>query len=116
MRPAAALGSAVLLSLILLVSGVYLYLFPQLPNVEQLHEIALETPLQIFSRDGQLISEFGEKRSRPLKYEEIPPRMVSAFLAAEDDGFFQHGGISVKGLGRAFVDLLQLLRLLSGGA
>lgn len=116
MRPAAALGSAVLLSLILLVSGVYLYLFPQLPNVEQLHEIALETPLQIFSRDGQLISEFGEKRSRPLKYEEIPPRMVSAFLAAEDDGFFQHGGISVKGLGRAFVDLLQTGSIQSGGS
>ncbi|RZU47472.1 penicillin-binding protein 1A [Fluviicoccus keumensis] len=105
-----------LLSLILLGSGVYLYLNPQLPNVTQLREIALETPLQIYSSDGKLISEFGEKHSRPLKYAEIPPMFVNAFLAAEDDNFFKHGGISLKGLGRAFVDILQTGSIQSGGS
>ena len=74
-------------------SGIYLYLNPQLPNVEQLREIKLETPLQIYSRDGKLISEFGEKHSRPLHYDEIPPLFVKAFLAAEDDNFFNHQGM-----------------------
>jgi penicillin-binding protein 1A len=105
-----------LLSLILLGCGVYLYLSPQLPNVAQLREITLETPLQIYSSDGKLISEFGEKHSRPLKYNEIPPQFVQAFLAAEDDSFFKHGGISMKGLGRAFIDILQTGSIQSGGS
>ena len=65
-----------LLSVSILSSGVYLYLTPQLPNVEQLREIKLETPLQIYSRDEKLISEFGEKHSRPLRYNEVPPPLL----------------------------------------
>ncbi|HEX5276594.1 MAG TPA: penicillin-binding protein 1A [Fluviicoccus sp.] len=105
-----------MLSLILLGCGVYLYLSPQLPNVAQLREITLESPLQIYSSDGKLISEFGEKHSRPLKYEEIPPQFVQAFMAAEDDNFFKHGGISLKGLGRAIIDILQTGSIQSGGS
>ena len=116
LNPLLAALYAGLLSLILLGSGVYLYLKPQLPNVDQLREIALETPLQIYSRDGKLISEFGEKHSRPLKFEEIPPLFVLAFLAAEDDNFFHHRGISMKGLARAFVDIAQTGSIQSGGS
>ncbi|HNL79053.1 MAG TPA: hypothetical protein PKL69_01720, partial [Agitococcus sp.] len=72
-HPLVAFGLLGLLSVSILSSGVYLYLTPQLPNVEQLREIKLETPLQIYSKDGKLISEFGEKHSRPLHYNEIPP-------------------------------------------
>ncbi len=66
LHPLVAFGLLGLLSVSILSSGVYLYLTPQLPNVEQLREIKLETPLQIESRDGKLISEVGEKHSRPL--------------------------------------------------
>lgn len=116
MQPFLATLLAGLLSLILLGSGVYLYLSPQLPNVEQLREITLETPLQIYSRDGKLISEFGEKHSRPLKFDEIPPLFVQAFLAAEDDNFFNHRGISLKGIARAMVDIAQTGSIQSGGS
>ena len=88
-HPFIAAGLTGLFSLLLMGSGIYLYLNPQLPNVDQLREIKLETPLQIYSRDGKLISEFGEKHSRPLHYDEIPPLFVKAFLAAEDDNFFK---------------------------
>ena len=115
-RTLAAAMFAGLLSLILLGCGVYLYLSPQLPNVEQLREISLETPLQIYSRDGKLISEFGEKHSRPLKFDEIPPLFVQAFLAAEDDNFFNHSGISLKGLARAMADIAQTGSIQSGGS
>lgn len=115
-HPFFAAGMAGLLSLLLISSGAYLYLNPQLPNVEQLREIKLETPLQIYSRDGKLISEFGEKHSRPLHYDEIPPLLVKAFLAAEDDNFFNHKGISIKGLGRAFADIAQTGSIQSGGS
>ncbi len=115
-HPFLAAGLLVIFSLFLLASGIYLYLNPQLPNVEQLREIKLETPLQIYSRDGKLISVFGEKHSRPLHYDEIPPLFVKAFLAAEDDNFFNHQGISLKGLARAFVDIAQTGSIQSGGS
>ena len=115
-HPFLAAGLSVIFSLFLLASGIYLYLNPQLPNVEQLREIKLETPLQIYSRDGKLISVFGEKHSRPLHYDEIPPLFVKAFLAAEDDNFFNHQGISLKGLARAFVDIAQTGSIQSGGS
>ena len=115
-HPFIAAGLTGLFSLLLMGSGIYLYLNPQLPNVDQLREIKLETPLQIYSRDGKLISEFGEKHSRPLHYDEIPPLFVKAFLAAEDDNFFNHKGISLKGLGRAFVDIAQTGSIQSGGS
>ncbi|MCC6373434.1 MAG: transglycosylase domain-containing protein, partial [Moraxellaceae bacterium] len=115
-HPLVAFGLAGLLSVSTLSIGVYLYLTPQLPNVEQLREIKLETPLQIYSRDGKLISEFGEKHSRPLRYDEIPPLLVQAFLAAEDDNFFHHQGVSFKGLARAFVDLAETGSIQSGGS
>ena len=53
-HPLVAFGMLGLLSVSILSSGVYLYLTPQLPNVEQLREIKLETPLQIYSRDEKL--------------------------------------------------------------
>jgi penicillin-binding protein 1A len=115
-HPLVAFGMLGLLSVSILSSGVYLYLTPQLPNVEQLREIKLETPLQIYSRDKKLISEFGEKHSRPLRYNEVPPLLVHAFLAAEDDNFFNHQGVSLKGLARAFVGLAESGSIQSGGS
>lgn len=115
-HPLVAFSLAGLLSVSILSSGVYLYLTPQLPNVEQLREIKLETPLQIYTKDEKLISEFGEKHSKPLHYDEIPPLLVKAFLAAEDDNFFHHQGISFKGLARAFVDIAENGSIQSGGS
>jgi penicillin-binding protein 1A len=74
--------------LILILAGLYLYLAPQLPDADQLKQIKLETPLQVLSRDGRLIAEFGEKHTTPLTYEQIPPLYIKAILAAEDDRFF----------------------------
>ena len=45
-------------------------------------------PLKIYTSDEKLIGEFGEKKRRPLGFEEIPEDLKNAFLAAEDDGFF----------------------------
>jgi penicillin-binding protein 1A len=101
---------------LLILSGLYLYLAPQLPDVETLKEIRFETPLQVLSVDGRLIAEFGEKHTTPLTYQQIPPLFIKAILAAEDDEFFQHEGINTKGLARAFVDILRTGSIQSGGS
>jgi penicillin-binding protein 1A len=101
---------------LLTLAGLYLYLAPQLPDVETLKAVKFETPLQVLSRDGRLVAEFGEKHTTPLTYKEIPPLFVQAILAAEDDRFFEHEGINAKGLARAFVDILRTGSIQSGGS
>src|SRR5690606_41810284 len=64
-----------------------------LPDVTTLLDVRLQTPMQVFTADGELISQFGEKRRIPLKLEEMPPLLVQAFLAVEDTRFYEHPGI-----------------------
>ena len=97
-------------------SCLYLYLSPKLPSVEELKEIELQIPLRIHSQDLKVIAEFGEKKRSPVRFEEIPQPMIDAFLAAEDDSFFEHRGIVISGLARAAVELVTTGSIRSGGS
>jgi len=88
-----------------LISGGYYYVAPSLPQAEELRDVRLQIPLSVYSRDGRLIAQFGEKRS-PVPYEDIPPVMVQAVLAAEDDRFFEHPGFDYQGITRAGLNYL----------
>ena len=100
----------------LVLASAYLYLSPNLPSVDVLRDIKLQTPLRIYSADQQLIGEFGEKRSIPIKYEQIPSQFINALLSAEDDDFYGHHGVSIKGLLRAASQLLLTGQKSSGGS
>lgn len=88
------------------VFGLYLYLKPRLPDIEALKDVRLQVPLRIYARGGELIAEFGEMKRNPLKYEEFPPRLINAVLAAEDDRFFEHPGVDYQGILRAALELI----------
>jgi len=96
--------------------AAYYYLESELPSVEHLRDVRLQVPLRIFSRDHRLIAEFGEKRRVPLSYGEVPDQMIMAFLAAEDDRFFQHPGVDYKGILRAVLKLVQSGHRRQGGS
>ncbi|MFQ3215695.1 MAG: penicillin-binding protein 1A [Paraperlucidibaca sp.] len=97
-------------------SGSWLTLTPELPDISILKEVRYETPLQVLTREGKVISEFGVKHTVPLTYAQIPKTLVNAFLAAEDDQFFQHDGIDYSSLGRAFGELVTSGSIRSGGS
>ncbi len=97
-------------------AAVYYYLEPQLPPIENLRDIKLQVPLRIYSRDQRLIAEFGEKRRNPIVYADLPELMIQAFLAAEDDRFFEHPGVDYKGLLRAARELLLTGKRRQGGS
>jgi penicillin-binding protein 1A len=99
-----------------LMAGVYLYLSPKLPDVETLRNIQLQTPMRVYTREGDLIGQFGEKKRNPLVFSDIPDQFVDALLAAEDDGFFQHRGIDIMGLLRAVSELVLTGEKGSGGS
>ncbi|MEM9254232.1 MAG: penicillin-binding protein 1A [Pseudomonadota bacterium] len=99
-----------------LLAGVYLYLSPNLPDVETLRDVKLQTPMRVYTRDGELIGQFGEQKRSPLPFDEIPPQFIDALLAAEDDNFFQHRGIDFMGLMRAVSELVLTGEKGSGGS
>lgn len=97
-------------------AGVYLYLSPNLPNVDDLYEVKLQIPLRIYTSDGELIGEFGEKRRTPVSYEQIPQQFINALLAAEDSHFETHSGVAIRGLIRATVELILTGEKQTGGS
>lgn len=99
-----------------LFAGITLYLSPKLPEVETLRQVKLQTPLRVYSNDGLLIGEFGEKRRNPITIEQVPQAFIDAILAAEDDRFYSHPGVDIKGLLRAASQLLQSGKIQTGGS
>jgi penicillin-binding protein 1A len=85
----------------------YVYLQPSLPTSVQMRNVALKVPLRIYTSTGDLIAQIGEQQRTPVRYDQIPPLVRDAFLAAEDHRFFQESGISFVGIARsAIVDLI----------
>ena len=97
-------------------ASVYLYIHPKLPPVETLRDVRLQTPLRIYSADGLLIGEYGEKRRNPVHISQVPEHMVKAVLAAEDDRFYQHPGVDIAGLVRAAAQLIASGEIRTGGS
>lgn len=96
--------------------GMYLYIAPSLPEMSTLKKAPLLKPLQVYSADNELIAEYGGKLSVPVEYNQIPPHFIHAFLAAEDSSFFEHSGISFKGLGRAVSESITGSDVQTGGS
>jgi penicillin-binding protein 1A len=85
----------------------YVYLVPTLPSIESMRNVELQVPLRVYTRSGALIAQIGEQRRIPASYEQIPELVKHAFLAAEDERFFEHHGIDYFGVVRAVaIDLI----------
>ena len=76
-------------------------IYPTLPTLEVLTDYRPKIPLRIYSADGKLIGEFGEERRAVVKLEQVPKTLINAIVAAEDERFFQHGGVDYLGVARA---------------
>ena len=107
------LGSIAVSALLIV---LYVNIESKLPSTEILKEVKLQEPLRIFSRDRKLLAEFGDKRRTPVTIEQVPETLVQAFLAAEDDHFFEHTGVDFPGLLRAVVELIMTGEKRSGGS
>jgi penicillin-binding protein 1A len=96
-------------------AGAYQFLEPEIPDAAELRDVRVQMPLAIYSRDDKLIAQIGEQRRVPVQWEEIPQVVIDAFLAAEDERFFQHPGVDWKGLLRAAVSNLSAGGVREGG-
>jgi len=108
-------GVFVSLTSIIVLLATYLAFKPTLPEIKYVDESQLQMPLKVFTKDGILIGEFGEIKRRSINYDDIPEDIKNAFLAAEDDNFFNHQGISYSGLIRSFIRCLSSSGCQGGG-
>lgn len=96
-------GSVTLVTLLAAYAFIctFVYLSPTLPTPQAMRSVEFQVPLRVYSRNGGLIAQIGEQRRIPATYEQIPDLVKNAFLAAEDDRFFEHHGIDYIGVVRA---------------
>src|SRR5487761_2475214 len=94
----------------------YVYLKPSLPNVDTLRDVQFQVPLRVYTRDVHLNTSIGEQRRIPVRYDQIPRKLVEAFLAAEDDRFFEHHGVDWQGILRAAIANLRAGGVRQGGS
>ena len=85
----------------LLGAFVLALLWPTLPPLDALTDYQPKIPLRIVSADGDLLGEFGEERRAIIRISEVPDVMKHAILAAEDERFYQHGGVDYLSVLRA---------------
>jgi penicillin-binding protein 1A len=109
LAPLAALLALALLALGT-IAAVAAFAWPRLPSLEVLTEYSPKIPLRIYSADGRLLGEFGEERRSYVRIADVPPLLVHAILAAEDERFYEHMGVDPVGIARAAV-----ANVLSGG-
>lgn len=84
---------------------IYARLLRTLPDTTTLQNVEYQTPLNIYSKEKKLIAQFGGNKRIPLTFDQVPKQLVNAFLASEDDSFYEHPGVDYKGLLRAVLQL-----------
>lgn len=107
-----ALGLIGILSAYLIIKSVQSGL-PQLITVKDYEPLLVS---QVFDRHGKRIGEFLRERRTLVAYDKIPKNLVNAFLAAEDDQFFEHKGINPQAIFRAALANLRAGRSVQGGS
>ncbi|MEW5723949.1 MAG: PBP1A family penicillin-binding protein [Thermodesulfobacteriota bacterium] len=71
---------------------------------------------RFYAADGRLLGEFAEEYRVVVPYQDIPRPVVLAFVAAEDANFFQHPGVDLVGVFRAFLRNIEAGRIVQGGS
>ena len=75
-----------------------------LPDYKKLATYAPPVATRLYASDGSLLIEYAEERRVFIDFDDLPPQLVNAFIAAEDQNFWTHPGIDIQGITRAAVN------------
>src|SRR5512138_1193471 len=101
---------------ILVAIAAYVHFSRGLPEIPTLDQYRPPIVTEMISADGQIAGEFFEERRKVVPYERIPKKLVQAFVASEDQHFFEHGGIDLLGTFRAAINTYVLKKHIQGGS
>lgn len=97
-------------------TGLYFYFAYDLPNIRTLKDYEPPQVSEVFADDGTKIGEFWEECRFPVSITDVPPLVIKAFIASEDTRFFEHRGVDIRGIGRAFIENLKAGHIVQGGS
>lgn len=105
-------------SMVLIAGAFYIYavLVPDLPTIDHLEDAQLQVPMRVYDRNEVLLAEYGEHRRIPVNFEDIPPNLINAFIAVEDDQFWEHIGVDPMALIAAAYELVTTGNKTRGGS
>ena len=95
---------------------IYYHFIRDLPDFKAIKEFRPPVVTQIFARDGRLIGEFYAEKRIEVPYSRLPKHLVLAFVAAEDARFFEHPGVDIMGIIRAFIRNVEAGQVVEGGS
>lgn len=99
--------------------GVFGYIYKlsrELPSTKDLKHYEYKRPTIIYDRNGKTIAELGSERRYPLDISQIPENLQDAVVAVEDARFYDHGGVDLMGIMRAFITNIKAGRVVEGGS
>jgi penicillin-binding protein 1A len=100
----------------LIIGFSYSYVASGLPNIQDLKTVKLPPPMRIYTQEGELMAEFGNRNQLFVKIDAVPPLLLNAFLATEDKRFWKHRGVDLFGLVRASFEFLTTGQKSQGGS
>ncbi len=109
-------ATALIFFTVVLPLTLYLYFASTLPPLNSLQEYNPNIITKVYSNDGQIIGEFYIERRIVVPFQKIPPRLIKAFLAAEDAMFYEHKGIDYWSILRAFYRNIEAGKIVQGGS
>jgi penicillin-binding protein 1A len=89
------------------VSGLLWHYSKDLPDYSQLQDYEPPVMTRVHAADGSLVAEYARERRLYIPIQAVPKLVISAFLAAEDKNFYEHGGLDFTGIARAGLNYIQ---------
>jgi penicillin-binding protein 1A len=96
--------------------GTYFYLSEDLPRIATLKDYRPPIITTVYSDDNRKIAEFYKERRIVIPLSKMPKMLIEAFIAAEDARFYQHQGIDIFSIIRAFFKNIEAGTIVQGGS
>lgn len=100
----------------LAISGLYWWASKDLPSFTRINDYQPPLVTTVYARDGQVLGHFYREKRFLVSHEEMPDLVKRAFLAAEDDSFYDHDGVDPKAIFRAFIKNMRAGSIRQGGS
>ncbi len=97
--------STALLGVVLMFIFAATGVFGPLPTFEELENPEINLATEVISIDGKTLGKYYHENRTPVNYKDLPKNLVHALVATEDERFYNHSGIDVRGTIRAIVKL-----------
>lgn len=101
LRALVALGCYGFVAGVIMVVAILAYFATQVPDYRTLAEYSPSLITKVYDRNGEVLAEYAKQRRVYVPIDEMPSKVINAYLAAEDDQFYKHSGFDIKGIIRA---------------